>query len=133
MNKSANLILSCCAALLFSLPSFAQPGPGGGGPGMTGGGPGGGARQLDCSKARNPEHCAAMQKAREICKDKAAGPERRQCMQDNAPKPDCSKARNPQRCEAMLKAHEACKDKAVGPERRQCMREQLAPAKPAGK
>jgi len=100
---------------------------------MTGGGPGAGVRQVDCSKSRNPEHCAATQKAREICKDKAAGPERRQCMQDNAPKPDCSKARNPQRCEAMLKAREVCKDKPVGPERRQCMREQVAPAKPAAK
>ncbi len=129
MNKFVSLILSFSAALLLSLPSSAQPGPGGGGPGMTGGGPAGGARQVDCSKTRNPERCAAIQKVREICKDKAAGAERRQCMKDNAPQPDCSKAKNPQRCETRLKAREACKDKPVGPERRQCMRDQLTPAK----
>ena len=121
MNKFATLTVSLCATLLLA-PAAAQQGPEG--PGMMSGGPPG---QRDCSKARNPEHCAAMQKAREECKDKAA-PEHRQCMQANTPKPDCSKARNPQRCEAMLKAREACKDKAVS-ERRQCMREQTAPAK----
>ena len=39
---------------------------------------------MDCSKAGSPARCEAMQKAKEICKDKA-GAEHRQCIRANMP------------------------------------------------
>ncbi|OHC63384.1 MAG: hypothetical protein A2045_03560 [Rhodocyclales bacterium GWA2_65_20] len=98
------------------------------------------AQAVDCGKARDPQRCEALQKAKETCKDKA-GPDKRKCMSYAMPPMDCSKARSPERCEATQKAKEACKDKA-GPEHRQCMRDnmpkrggqtpksQIPPAKP---
>lgn len=84
----------------------------------------------DCKASPHPEACearrAAHQQAYEACKDKAAGPERRQCIHDRMPPPDCSKSPNPQRCEQHQKARELCQSKA-GPERKSCMREALRP------
>jgi hypothetical protein len=97
-----HLLAAGLAAALFSLSSFAQA-------------------TADCSKARDPARCEALQKAKETCKDKAPA-DKRKCMVESMPPMDCSKARNPQRCEAMEKARAECKDKN-GTEFRQCMRE----------
>ncbi len=97
-----HLLVGGLAAALFSLSSFAQA-------------------TADCSKARDPARCEALQKAKEACKDKSAA-DKRKCMVESMPPMDCSKARNPQRCEAMEKARAECKDKN-GTEFRQCMRE----------
>ena len=93
------------------------------------------ARAADCGKARDPQRCEALQKAKESCKDKS-GVDKRNCMMDAMPPMDCSKARNPERCDSMQKAKEACKDKP-GAERRQCMRDSMPkrggkPAAPKG-
>ncbi|HEX8986467.1 MAG TPA: hypothetical protein VF816_00780 [Rhodocyclaceae bacterium] len=95
------------AAALFAAASFAQAGPA--------------PLAADCSKARDPQRCEALQKAKEACKDKPQA-DKRKCMIESMPPMDCSKARNPQRCEAMEQARAACKDKN-GTEFRQCMRE----------
>ncbi len=97
-----HLLVGGLAAALFSLSSFAQA-------------------TADCSKARDPARCEALQKAKEACKDKSPA-DKRKCMIESMPPMDCSKARNPQRCEAMEKARAECKDKN-GTEFRQCMRE----------
>lgn len=97
-----HLLAGALAAALFSLSSFAQV-------------------AADCSKARDPARCEALQKAKEACKDKSPA-DKRKCMIESMPPMDCSKARNPQRCEAMEQARAACKDKN-GTEFRQCMRE----------
>ena len=103
MKLNLQLVFGGLAAVLFSV---------------------GAAAQADnCGKARDPQRCEALQKAKETCKDKT-GTEKRNCMMDAMPPMDCSKARSPERCEATQKAKEACKDKA-GPERRQCMREKM--------
>ncbi|MDK9725081.1 MAG: hypothetical protein OEL88_09310 [Sterolibacteriaceae bacterium MAG5] len=113
-----NLLLGGIAAALVSFGAAAQPGPG-----MQGmGGPGPGSRAAgECAKARDPERCEALQKAKEVCKDKRAA-EKKQCMQDAMPPMDCSKARNPLRCEDHQKAKEICKGK-TGRDHRQCMKE----------
>jgi hypothetical protein len=81
------------------------------------------AQVENCGKARDPQRCEALQKAKEACKDKSAA-DKRKCMMEAMPPMDCSKARNPQRCEATQKAKEACKEKPAA-EFRQCMREQM--------
>lgn len=131
MNPRFSILLGGLAATLFALDVAAQPGPGM--QGMSGMGGMSGMQATEamgrapaaapCAKARDPQRCEALQKAKEICKDKAAA-EKRKCMSDAMPPMDCSKARSPERCEAMQKAKEACKDKA-GPEHRQCMRDNL--------
>ncbi len=92
-------------AALFSFGAFAQA--------MSG----------DCSKARDPQRCEALQKAKEICKDKSTA-DKRKCMMEAMPPMDCSKARNPERCAALEKAKTDCKDKN-GPDYRQCVREHM--------
>lgn len=102
-----HLLATGLAAALFSLSGFAQATPG--------------AAAGDCSRARDPARCEALQKAKEACKDKAPA-DKRKCMVEAMPPMDCSKARNPQRCEAMEQARAECKDKN-GAEFRQCLRE----------
>lgn len=125
--KHTSLLYLALSAALLSLPVAAQPGPGMGGMvgtnGMAAPDQGGRGASRDCGKARDPERCEALQKAKEICKDKVAA-EKKQCMQSTMPPMDCSKARNPQRCEDHQKAKEACKDK-TGREHRQCMKDNL--------
>jgi hypothetical protein len=87
-------ILGMTTAILLSLSAgaaFAQtpPPPPADGKGM---GYGGGMR--DCSKMEDADKrgmCekrqAAMKAAWEKCKDKAEGPDRRNCMRENMPKP----------------------------------------------
>ncbi len=113
MNRNLKLLLGGLTAALFSLAAAAQ-----GGPAATGQQP-----AANCGKARDPQRCEALQKAKETCKDKTAA-DKRKCMSDAMPPMDCSKSRSPARCEAHQKAKETCKDKA-GPEHRQCMREHL--------
>ncbi len=128
MKCTSQLIVGAAAAL-FSLSAPAQMGPGGGmGGGMSGMGPG--ARgAVDCSKARNPQHCDDRQKALATCKN-IRGAARQDCMSENMPAPDCSKSANPTRCAAMQSARTVCKGK-YGQERRACMSEQKVPP-PAG-
>lgn len=111
------LLIGGVAVALFSLGSLAQTGA------MAG----------DCSKARDPARCEALQKAKEACKDKPAA-DKRKCMIESMPPMDCSKARNPDRCAAMEQARNDCKDKN-GTEFRQCMRQHMPKrgAKPAPK
>ncbi|MGE5469127.1 MAG: hypothetical protein ACM3Y9_17025 [Ignavibacteria bacterium] len=104
MKTTLQLLIGGIAAALFSGASFAQVG-------MAG----------DCTKARDPARCEALQKAKETCKDKAPA-DKSKCMMESMPPMDCSKARNPERCEAMEKAKVECKDRN-GPEYRQCLRE----------
>ena len=126
MKRQLNFLIGGIAATLFSLAATAQPGPGmqgsggmGGMSGMTDTQPGTDA----CAKSRDPQRCAALQKAKDSCKDKA-GADKRKCMMDAMPPMDCSKTRNPARCEASQKAKEACKDKPAA-EHRQCMRDNM--------
>ena len=107
MKNNLHLLVGGLAAALFSVSGFAQAGSAG----VTG----------DCSKARDPARCEALQKAKETCKDKSAA-DKRKCMMEAMPPMDCSKARNPERCAAMEKAKVTCKDKS-GTEYRQCLRE----------
>jgi hypothetical protein len=84
-------ISTLAAALAFGLTAsvvFAQPAPPPPGEGRP-------HPPRDCSKAPDAEkkaHCeamqAAMKAAREKCKDKAEGDERRNCMKDAMPKKD---------------------------------------------
>jgi hypothetical protein len=106
MNKNLQFLLGGLAAALFSACAMAQ------------------ATSItsDCSKARDPARCEALQKAKDVCKDKSAA-DKRKCMMEAMPPMDCSKARNPDRCAAMEKAKASCKDKS-GAEYRQCLREQ---------
>ena len=127
MKRCLTLLVGGLSAALLSLGAGAQPGPGM--QGMGGMGPAAKPATIDCGKARDPQRCEALQKAKDACKDKA-GPDKRKCMTEAMPPMDCSKARNPTRCEAHQKAKDACKDKA-GPEHRQCMRDQM-PKRPAG-
>ena len=73
---------------MTALPASAQQGGGLGSPG----GPGGQRGPRDCSQAADPTACAAhreaRQKAAEACKGKA-GPERKQCMREQAQNVDC--------------------------------------------
>jgi hypothetical protein len=110
------LVGALAAAATFA--ANAQPAPGKGG--MTA--PTKAAPATNCAKARDPQRCEALQRAKEICKDKNAV-DKRKCMSDAMPPMDCSKSRSPARCEAHQKAKVACKDKS-GSEHRQCMREQ---------
>lgn len=102
-----HLLVGGLAAVLFSLSSFAQSAPG--------------AVAGDCSKARDPSRCEALQKAKDACKDKSQA-DKRKCMIESMPPMDCSKARKPERCAAMEQARVECKDKN-GPDFRLCMRE----------
>lgn len=141
MKSRLMMIASLLMASLISLPASAQPGPGMGG-GMGGMGPGatqdmgpgmmqGGGRQArtprDCSAAPNPAACNAHREARlmarDACKDKA-GPQRRQCMQEQMQNFDCAKAGNPQQCEARQMAYKACQGQA-GPAFRQCVQQKM--------
>lgn len=127
MNISLRFLIGGLSAAALSFAAAAQPGPG-----MQGTDAAGAAAKpaaVDCSKARDPQRCEALQKAKETCKDKL-GADKRKCMADAMPPMDCSKARNPARCEAHQKAKEACKDKPAA-EHRQCLRDQLRRGKPA--
>ncbi len=115
MKPSLHLLLGGLAATLFSLGSSAQGAPGA--PAPQAATPPGAA----CAKARDPERCAALQKAKEACKDTAA-PNKRKCIMDAMPPMDCSKARKPERCAAIEKAKVICEDK-TGPDYRQCLRD----------
>jgi hypothetical protein len=123
MKTRLMMIASALLASLICLPASAQPaqGPGGMGGGMNGMGPGGGAGMMqggqraraprDCSQAPNPAACTAQREARtqarEACKN-TAGPQRRQCMQEQRQNVDCAKAGNPQQCEARKMAYKEC-------------------------
>jgi hypothetical protein len=86
------------------------------------------AQAVHCAEARNPERCAARQRARALCGDKR-GAERRQCVKERTPPPDCGKAADPARCIAMQAAQESCKAK-MGPAQRRCLRDAMPSAKP---
>lgn len=133
MRATLRFLVGGLSALALSLAANAQPGPGmqGGMGGMTGMGPAAKPASGECVKARDPQRCEALQKAKDMCKDKA-GADKRKCMTEAMPPMDCSKARNPARCEAHQKAKEACKDKA-GRDHRQCIRDHVSGAPPAAK
>lgn len=117
MKAPLQLILGGLAATLLSLGATAQTAP------AEPAAPAGA-----CAKARDPQRCEALQKAKETCKDKNQA-DKRKCMMEAMPPMDCSKARSPERCAALEKAKETCKDKS-GAEYRQCLR-QNAPRRPA--
>lgn len=125
MSATFRFLAAGCAALALSFGANAQPAPGmqGGMGGMTGMGPAAKPASADCAKARDPQRCEALQKAKETCKDKT-GADKRKCMTEAMPPMDCSKARSPARCEAHQKAKTACKDKA-GRDHRQCIRDHV--------
>ena len=118
---------SLALSLVLATPlAFAQQ-PGGPGPQ---GGPGAQGRQArDCTKAADPKACeahrAARQQAAEACKGKA-GPERRQCLQDQMQNADCSKARNPQQCRPASRPTESARARPARPSSnassRRCLR-----------
>jgi len=141
MKTRLMMIASALLASLICLPAGAQPGPGMGGTGgegmnpraMQGMGPGSGPRARaprDCSQAPNPAACTAHRdarlKAHEACKD-SAGPQRRQCMQEQMQNFDCAKAGNPQQCESRKMAYKSCQGQA-GPAFRQCVQQKMPPA-----
>ncbi len=131
MNARLGFLAAGLSAIALSFAANAQPAAGtqGGMGGMTGMGSAAKPAAADCTKARDPQRCEALQKAKEACKDKA-GSDKRKCMTEAMPPMDCSKARNPARCEAHQKAKEACKDKA-GRDHRQCIREHTRGSQPA--
>lgn len=134
MSATFRFLIGGLTALALSLGANAQPAPGmqGGMGGMTGMGPAAKpAASPDCGRARDPQRCEALQKAKEMCKDKT-GADKRKCMTEAMPPMDCSKARSPARCEAHQKAKAACKDKA-GRDHRQCIRDHVRAATPAAK
>lgn len=147
MKTRLMMISVTLLAALTALPAVAQPGPGMGGMsgGMTGMGPGMGAGMgpgmapgntprarapRDCKQAPNPAACNAHREARskaaEACKD-SAGPQRRQCMQQQMQSFDCTKAGNPQQCESRKMAYKECQGQ-TGPAFRQCVQQKVPPA-----
>jgi len=113
MKRSLKLMLGGMMVAVASVVSYAQPAtPAPSAPTDI---------SKACGKARDPQRCEDLQKAKETCKDKSAV-EKRKCMLEAMPPMDCSKARSPERCAALQKAKEACKDKASA-EHRQCLRE----------
>lgn len=78
-------------------------------------------KEADCSIARDPRRCAALQAAREACSS-LQGQARTACIHEAMPPPDCSHAPNTIQCEAHQAALQACKDKR-GKARRQCLRD----------
>ena len=140
MKTRLMMIASALLASLICLPANAQPGPGMGGMGgegmspgaMQGMGPGSGPRARaprDCSQAPNPAACNAHREARaqafEACKN-TAGPQRRQCMQDQRQNFDCSKSANPQQCESRKMTYKECQGQ-TGPAFRQCVQQKMPP------
>lgn len=79
------------------------------------------AKEADCSMARDPRRCAALQAAREACGG-LQGQARGACIRDALPAPDCSRAPNTIQCQEQRAAKEACQDKR-GKAHRQCLRE----------
>lgn len=65
----------------------------------------------NCSLARDPLRCQAMEKARGACKEKR-GSAKQKCIQEKLPLADCSRDTDPGRCEARQLAREACKGKS---------------------
>lgn len=78
-------------------------------------------KDTDCSVARDPRRCAALQTAREAC-SVLQGQARSACIHEAMPPPDCRHAPNQTQCEASQAAAQACKDKH-GKARRKCLRE----------
>ncbi|CAG4882262.1 protein of unknown function [Georgfuchsia toluolica] len=76
--------------------------------------------EADCSIARDPRRCAALQAAREACSS-LQGQARGACLREAMPPPDCSHAPNAIQCETRQAAEQACKDKR-GKAHRQCLR-----------
>ena len=118
----AFVALTSLVLALASLPAAAQQG-GGSGPGAQRG-------PRDCSQTADPAACNAHRDAHrkmmDACKGKA-GPERQQCMHEQAQNVDCGKARNPQQCEARKQAYGECKDQQ-GPAFKQCVQQKMPPA-----
>ena len=86
------LIIASLTTALFAFPAMAQQGPGTAAESAVMGGKAAGQGQgkrgpADCSKAKDAEQCKARQEAHQkmmaACKGKA-GPERKQCMHEQA-------------------------------------------------
>lgn len=146
MKTRLMMIVTALMTSLICLPASAQPGPGMGGMGggMSGMGPGMGAGMgsgmaqgggprvrapRDCNQAPNPAACTAHREARakafEACKG-SAGPQRRQCMQEQMQNFNCAKAGNPQQCESRKMAYKECQGQ-TGPAFRQCVQQKMPP------
>ena len=102
---------------LLALPCGAQPGSGGISLRSN-------LAVANCSQARDPARCLAMQEARAACQ-RQRGAAKRQCLRGKLPAPDCHQAPDPQRCQARLQAQAACRAK-TGKLLRQCLREHSA-------
>ncbi|TRZ68853.1 MAG: hypothetical protein D4S02_03070 [Rhodocyclaceae bacterium] len=99
-----NSIAAGLIAMMLSLPGSAEPGVPSGG---------------DCTLARDPLRCQALQKARSACKEKR-GSGRQKCIQEKLSDPDCSKDKA--RCEARQLAQEACNGK-TGKAKQSCLKD----------
>lgn len=77
----------------------------------------------DCALAKDPQRCAARNKARDDCKGLRGG-KRRQCLAEHPSPIDCSKSDKPRHCQAQQAAIEACRNKA-GAQHRECLRHLL--------
>jgi hypothetical protein len=135
ISMKNGLTIALLASALFALPASAQQGPGTVSEAAVMGGKAAGQGQgkrgpVDCSKAKDSKQCKARQEAHQkmmaACKGKA-GPERKQCMHEQAQNVDCSKARNPQQCESRKQTYAACKDQS-GPQFKRCVQEKMPPA-----
>lgn len=139
MKSRLILIAGALVASLVSLPGFAQtpPAPADSAkPAATQPGPQDGYHRgrmhhapRDCSQSRDPAACTAHReahaKALEACKD-IAGPQRQQCMHEQAQNFDCGKSANPQHCEARKAAYKECQSQS-GPGFRQCVQQKMPP------
>lgn len=106
MNSAVTSLAAGIMAMLLSLPGSAEPGvpPGG-----------------DCTLARDPLRCQALQQARSACKEKR-GSGRQKCIEEKLSAPDCAKDKDRSRCDARQLAQEACKGKS-GKARQSCLKD----------
>jgi len=85
------------------------------------------AQAIDCTQARNPQHCESRKQAYAQCQNRNDA-QFSPCVQQKMPPLDCSKSPDPVRCEQHQKARLLCQDK-LGPEHRQCLRDNLTAEK----
>ena len=81
------------------------------------------AKAPDCSVARDPRRCEAMQAAHVACAGLPADAHAA-CVRDALPPPDCTHAPNTSQCEQRQAAEATCRDER-GKARTRCIKDYL--------
>lgn len=81
------------------------------------------AATADCSVARDPRRCEAMQAAHTACAGLPAEAHAA-CLRDALPPPDCTHAPNAAQCERRQAAEAACQN-VKGKARKRCVKDYL--------